>query len=55
MAQRFENAAAGIGALNKWLGKTSVARIVFEPTGPYHKAFEAALGESFPLVKVNPL
>lgn len=54
-AQRFENAAAGIGALNKWLGKTPVARIVFEPTGPYHKAFEAALGESFPLVKVNPL
>jgi transposase len=32
-----------------------VARIVFEPTGPYHKAFEAALGENFPLVKVNPL
>ena len=25
------------------------------PTGPYHKAFEAALGEKLPLVKVNPL
>ena len=23
--------------------------------GPYHKAFEAKLGETFPLVKVNPL
>ena len=23
--------------------------------GPYHKAFEAAPGEKFPLVKVNPL
>jgi transposase len=41
--------------LVKWLGKTPVARIVFEPTGPYHKAFEVALAGTFPLVKVNPL
>lgn len=54
-AQRFENAAAGFRALVNWLGKVPVARIVFEPTGPYHKAFEAALGQTFPLVKVNPL
>lgn len=54
-AQRFENSAAGFRDLQKWLGKALVARIVFEPTGPYHKAFEAALGETFPLVKVNPL
>lgn len=54
-AQRFENSATGFRALGKWLGKAPVARIVFEPTGPYHKAFEAALGETFPLVKVNPL
>jgi transposase len=54
-AQRFENSAAGFRALTKWLGKAPVARIVFEPTGPYHKAFEAMLGEAFPLVKVNPL
>ncbi len=54
-AQRFENSSAGFRALRKWLGKVPVARIVFEPTGPYHKAFEAALGEVFPLVKVNPL
>ena len=54
-AQRFDNAAAGFRALAKWLGKAPVARIVFEPTGPYHKAFEAAPGERFPLVKVNPL
>lgn len=32
-----------------------MVRIVFEPTGPYHKAFEVALGAHFPLVKVNPL
>lgn len=54
-AQRFDNSAVGFRALTKWLGKAPVARIVFEPTGPYHKAFEAALGETFPLVKVNPL
>lgn len=54
-AQRFDNSAVGFRALTKWLGKAPVARIVFEPTGPYHKAFEAALGEMFPLVKVNPL
>lgn len=54
-AQRFENSAAGFRALITWLGKGPVARIVFEPTGPYHKAFEVALGEKYPLVKVNPL
>jgi len=54
-AQRFDNSASGFRAFAKWLGKATVARIVFEPTGPYHKAFEAALGEKFPLVKVNPL
>ncbi len=32
-----------------------MARIALEATGPYHKAFEVALGEAFPLVKVNPL
>ena len=54
-AQRFENSAAGFRALITWLGKGPVARIVFEPTGPYHKAFEMALGEKYPLIKVNPL
>lgn len=54
-AQRFGNSAAGFRALSKWLGKAQITRIVFEPTGPYHKAFETALGRTFPLVKVNPL
>ena len=54
-AQRFENSVAGFRALVKWLGKARLARIVFEPTGPYHRAFEAAFGQRFPLVKVNPL
>ena len=32
-----------------------MARIVFEPTGPYHRAFETALSGKYPLVKVDPL
>ena len=39
-ARRFDNSAAGFGSLKKWLNKLPVARIVFEPTGPYHKAFQ---------------
>lgn len=55
VAQRFENSAAGFCALSKWLGKAPIARIVFEPTGPYHRGFETALSGRFPLTKVNPL
>ena len=53
--RRRDFAAAGFRALIKWLGKAPVARIVFEPTGPYHRGFETALSGRFPLVKVNPL
>jgi len=54
-AQRFENTSRGFRALIKWLGAIPVARIVFEPTGPYHRAFDSALSGKVPLVKVNPL
>lgn len=54
-AQQFENNSRGIRALTRWLGATPVARIVFEPTGAYHRALETALSAKFPLVKVNPL
>jgi transposase len=54
-AHRFDNSPAGFRALTKWLNTVPVARVVFEPTGPYHKAFETTLGGVFPLVKVNPL
>lgn len=43
-AQRFDNSTTGFRALIKWLGNASVARVVFEPTGAYHKAFEVVLG-----------
>jgi transposase len=52
---RFENSARGLKALTRWLGATSVARVVFEATGPYHRSLEKALSGKVPLVKVNPL
>lgn len=54
-SQHFPNDKKGFRALIKWVGQSPVARVVFEPTGPYHKAFERALGQAgLPLVKVNP-
>ena len=39
----------------KWFAQTPVQRVIFEPTGPYHRAFERALGAAgVPFVKVNP-
>jgi len=53
--RRFENSPRGLRALAKWFETVPLARIVFEATGPYHRAFETALSGRFPLVKVNPL
>ena len=54
-ARQFENSPRGIRALIRWLDETPVARIVFEPTGAYHRALETALSGKLPLIKVNPL
>ena len=55
-ARQFPNTAAGITALLAWLGQTTVHRVVFEPTGPYHRILERQLGNAgVPMVKVNPL
>jgi transposase len=54
IARQFANSAAGITALIKWIGGL-VARVVFEPTGAYHRALEVRLAEAgLPIVKVNP-
>jgi transposase len=54
-ARRFANDKGGHKALVKWLAQTPICRVVFEPTGPYHRAVERALGASgVPFVKVNP-
>jgi transposase len=34
------NNRKGFAAIVRWIGTKSVTRIVYEPTGPYHKAFE---------------
>jgi transposase len=53
-SRRFSNDKAGYRSLIAWLG-ADVARVVFEPTGPYHRAFERAMADAdLPLVKVNP-
>ncbi len=50
----FENDRAGIDRLIRWIGE-GVTRIVYEPTGSYHRAMERQLGDAgYPLVKVNP-
>lgn len=51
--RRFTNTPAGHRQLIVWIG--NVCRIVYEPTGPYHRAMEAALDAAgLPLCKVNP-
>ena len=54
-ARWFANDRGGHKALIKWLAQTPRYRVVFEPTGPYHRAVERALGiAGVPFVKVNP-
>jgi transposase len=51
----FANDRCGHKALVKWLAEAPAIRVVFEPTGPYHRAFERALGEArVAFAKVNP-
>lgn len=52
---RFDNTAAGLRALERWLGPVPPARVVYEPTGPCHRRLEVAFAARLPLVKVNPL
>jgi transposase len=54
-SRRFVNDRGGHRAFVKWLAQTPVDRVVFEPTGPYHRAFERTLGVAgVPYAKVNP-
>lgn len=52
--RRFDNSKAGHKALIRWIGDTP-ARVVYEPTGRYHRALERALAAAgMPIAKVNP-
>ena len=54
-SRRFANHAAGLQALIAWLGKVAVARVVFEPTGRYHRDFARRLAAAgFAMVQLNP-
>ena len=51
----FANTTVGFRSLAAWLGRAQPDLVVFEPTGPYHGAFERYFAQRLPLVKVNPL
>lgn len=52
---KVANDRKGFAAILKWIGTKGVERIVYEPTGPYHKAFERfMMAQGLPLSKVNP-
>jgi transposase len=52
---KVTNDRKGFTAILKWIGVGSVERMVYEPTGAYHKAFERFMAASgLPLSKVNP-
>lgn len=52
---RVSNDGNGFEAIPGWIGNTPVARIVCEPTGAYHRAFEHfMLTRNLPVSKVNP-
>ena len=57
-SRRFGNDKAGFKALLPFLGSSRTnaeMRVVFEPTGPYHRALERVLAKAgVALVKVNP-
>ena len=53
-SRRFANDRTGHQAFIGWVGQSG-SRIVYEPTGPYHRALERRLADAgFALVKVNP-
>lgn len=53
---RVANTRKGQTALLRWIGDIkTVARVVFEPTGPYHRTLEDRLASlGVPIIKVNP-
>jgi transposase len=56
VARQFANTPAGIAALLAWLQPHAPSRVVFEPTGAYHRRLERKLGAAgLPMIKVNPL
>lgn len=54
--RQFANSTTGFRRLIAWLRDRSVSRVVYEPTGAWHRDFEQALSKAgLPLSRVNPL
>jgi transposase len=54
-ARHFTNDAKGHRAPIAWLSSHAIQRIVFEPTGAYHRGLERSLATAgLPLAKINP-
>lgn len=54
--RRFDNTKVGRRALRNWLLKHGVQRVVFEPTGRFHRNLHQCLGDAgLQTVLVNPL
>ena len=51
-AKRFANDARGFEELAAWVGEDA-ACVVYESTGPWHRALEEALAHRLPLARVN--
>lgn len=55
VSRRFVYDKTGLKALIKWMSSEPIERIVYEPTGRYHRSFERCMAQAgFPLSKVNP-
>ncbi len=55
-AVQFTNSTRGWKAFIRWARQEHFERVIFEPTGPYHRGFEKALvNAGIPASKVNPL
>lgn len=53
--KQFSNTETGFVAMIEWVRDLKVSRIVYEPTGAYHRSFERALAKAnLALCKINP-
>jgi len=55
ISQQFRNDQEGIAYLIRWARPHQPSRVLFEATGPYHRALETAFGRvNLSLVTLNP-
>ena len=53
-ARQFSNDKRGMKAFIGWIGEGALERIVYEPTGAYHRSFQETLSAAgLPIARVN--